>query len=836
VSTLDACQRDGLDFYEIAQQLNDNIEGLALHLLGEPNLLLSTRQQLRFGNRGSIAVEIAGPKRGTWFDHENSKGGDGIELICVMKGVDRREAFEFGCDWLGVDTGRTSPNNRPAHGASPYGDSKRNRGGRDFQILARYSYCDEVGNLLFEVVRLYPKDFRQRRPNGNADWIWSTKDTRKVPYRLPELLAAPNDQWVFIVEGEKDADNLIKRGLIATTNPGGAAKVIPGRTVKSKWRPEYNKFFNGRRVCILPDNDECGRAHAQDVARNLSPLAADLRIVNLTGLLEKGDVSDWLAAGGTREALLRIVENTPAFGAGRPGSRSPNGKDHQTQSDDTENDDEGLDAGANIEAAVALLPQWVIDRLNDPRAAERSTLFSVIKKLIELDHDNATIERLIRAYPSAIGAKYAGRSDLADEIARVRSKTAAGPKLRGKATKFDDELTAADLAAERARTQKTVEPLIADFNRRYSVVNEAGKVWVFEWREDPVMHREVLDRISHADFRRLYENRRIDVVLGKAIVSKSVADLWLAHPARRQYLAGVTFDPTRKAPPEYMNLWRGFAVEPKPGDWGLMRDHIQRVICSGVPEYADYVLSWIARAFQLPSQPGEVALVLRGKKGIGKGIFGSWFFKAFGQHGIPLISPTQLVGRFNEHLRDCVALFADEAFFAGDKQHEGVLQGLITEPLLTIEGKYQRVVIVPNMLHIILASNSEWVIPASSVERRYCVFDVADNRRGDFSYFAAIERQMKEGGLAAMLHELLARNISDFEVRAVPQTEALVIQKTLSLSSLERWWLAVLSRGFLWKSRFGADYFRNWQTFYSTELLHRSYLQWCQENRPYDRK
>jgi hypothetical protein len=140
------------------------------------------------------------------------------------------------------------------------------------------------------------------------------------------------------------------------------------------------------------------------------------------------------------------------------------------------------------------------------------------------------------------------------------------------------------------------------------------------------------------------------------------------------------------------------------------------------------------------------------------------------------------------------------------------------------------------MLHIILASNHGWVIPASVDERRFAVFDVADNKCGDIPYFAAIDRQMNEGGLAAMLHELLARDISGFEVRDAPQTEALKIQKTLSLSSLEKWWLAVLSRGFVWKSRHGANYFRTWKAFYTTELLYRSYLQWCHESRPFGRE
>jgi len=162
-----------------------------------------------------------------------------------------------------------------------------------------------------------------------------------------------------------------------------------------------------------------------------------------------------------------------------------------------------------------------------------------------------------------------------------------------------------------------------------------------------------------------------------------------------------------------------------------MRAHIEKVLCSGVPEWSNYVLDWSARAVQRPHEAAEVALVFRGIEGCGKGTFGRWFAKIFGQHGLQIISPEQLVGRFNEHLRDCIVLFADEAFFAGDRKHEGVLKGLITEPFLPVEGKHIKVVVVPNMLHVILSSNNEWVVPASSDARRYAVFDVPDSRVGN---------------------------------------------------------------------------------------------------------
>jgi putative DNA primase/helicase len=168
------------------------------------------------------------------------------------------------------------------------------------RIAATYDYRDERRELLFQVVRFEPKDFRPRRPSGDG-WIWNLGDVRRVLYRLPDLLAAKPDEPVFVVEGEKDVDTLVRLGLCATTSPGGAGK----------WRPEYSKALDDRQVVILPDNDEPGRKHAADVTQALAGRAASVTVVELPGLPPKGDVSDWLAKGGTTAALLSMVETAP---------------------------------------------------------------------------------------------------------------------------------------------------------------------------------------------------------------------------------------------------------------------------------------------------------------------------------------------------------------------------------------------------------------------------------------------------------------------------------------------------------------------------------------------
>lgn len=200
---------------------------------------------------------------------------------------------------------RCGLHHNPSTEASPPTGSGAKR-----RIVATYGYQDTSGALLYETVRYSPKDFRQRRPKTASarpehgeDWEWSLGDVQRVPYRLPDLLAADAANWVYVVEGEKDVDNLRALGLVATCNVGGAGK----------WRDEYGQHFVNRRVIILPDNDDAGAQHAEQVAVTLHGVAAEVRIVLLPGLPHKGDVSDWLAAGGTTEELATLVETTDSW-------------------------------------------------------------------------------------------------------------------------------------------------------------------------------------------------------------------------------------------------------------------------------------------------------------------------------------------------------------------------------------------------------------------------------------------------------------------------------------------------------------------------------------------
>ena len=161
---------------------------------------------------------------------------------------------------------------------------------------AVYQYQNDKGYLVFETVRFEGNKFRQRRYGAYGKVIWDLKGVTLLPYRYNEWRFDSHEDWLFIPEGERDTDRLWNEGLPATTNPPGAGK----------WRKEYNCEFQGRRVCLLSDNDSTGHAHVKDIATNLLGIASEIVILYLPDLEPKGDISDWLETNSVDE-LLKLV-------------------------------------------------------------------------------------------------------------------------------------------------------------------------------------------------------------------------------------------------------------------------------------------------------------------------------------------------------------------------------------------------------------------------------------------------------------------------------------------------------------------------------------------------
>jgi putative DNA primase/helicase len=161
------------------------------------------------------------------------------------------------------------------------------------RIVATYDYTDENGNLLYQVVRYQPKDFKQRRPDGCGGWTWR-KGARQVLYHLPEVLEAP---IVFVVEGERDVETLREYGFVATTNAGGA---------KGHWAPQFTEALRGREVILIPDNDAPGRKRVLNIARALLGKVARLVVLELEG--GSKDVTEWFGQGHSELELIAQLD------------------------------------------------------------------------------------------------------------------------------------------------------------------------------------------------------------------------------------------------------------------------------------------------------------------------------------------------------------------------------------------------------------------------------------------------------------------------------------------------------------------------------------------------
>lgn len=367
--------------------------------------------------------------------------------------------------------------------------------------------------------------------------------------------------------------------------------------------------------------------------------------------------------------------------------------------------------------------------------------------------------------------------------------------------------------------EKAIDPVLQEFNTRFAVIeNFGGMPKVIEELDDAAYGRPRLSKMSFSAFKERFCNRRVQIGMDKNDnpTYMEAGKWWIMHPARRQYHT-IIFNPGGEAGVHY-NMWRGFRCEARPGDCDLFLQHVRDNICRGDEEHYEYLLRWMARAVQRPASAGQIAVVLRGGQGTGKGVFAKTFGHLFGRHFLHISNSSHLVGNFNAHLRDSVVLFADEAFYAGDKKHESVLKTLVTEEVLAIEAKGVDVEMSPNYTHIVMASNHDWVVPAGSDERRYFVLDVGEEHKQDTKYFKAILHQMKNGGYEALLHHLSTLDIREFNVRDFPRTQALHDQKIMSLSPEESWWYGRLQDGAVLSSQTA------WKTEVVKEDLYEDYI------------
>lgn len=250
----------------------------------------------------------------------------------------------------------------------------------------------------------------------------------------------------------------------------------------------------------------------------------------------------------------------------------------------------------------------------------------------------------------------------------------------------------------------------------------------------------------------------------------------------------ICFEPdTSKAPKQALNSWSDFAVQPALGDWSNLKAHILENVCDGNVGHFEWLLDWMAQIFQQPGRKSGSAVAFIGGKGTGKTKVVEWLSKAVAPYSVTISQPKHLTGSFNAHLHGKILLVAEESFWAGDRQASSALKHLITSETIMIEQKGKDAFEMSNHTRLVFTSNEKWVAPvdADGDSRRYLILRVADHRKNDTEFFAAIDEQMSNGGLEAMVHELLERTPAHpnwSHLRQPPKTDALAQQRLETLT------------------------------------------------------
>lgn len=372
-------------------------------------------------------------------------------------------------------------------------------------------------------------------------------------------------------------------------------------------------------------------------------------------------------------------------------------------------------------------------------------------------------------------------------------------------------------------------------NDAYCTVMLGGKFRIAREIHNPALDRKALEFSSEADFRARLRNRKVEKQTDKGPKAVPISEEWLEWGQRRDY-DGVLFDPERQHK-GWLNLWTGWGVEPRPGDWSTTKELVHDVLCDGQSELSEFVFNWMAHMVQKPWMPAEVAICFRGDKGTGKSTLGGLLVALSGRHGLTLTDPKHITGSFNSHLMETVFMFADEAIPPTDRASQSKLKGMLTGNTIMIEPKGIPAFPSKSCLHVMIASNSDWFVDASAEgqERRYFISEVSNKRQQDIKFFARLHKQMYEdGGLEAMLHDLLARDIKGWAPRGnIPESQALASQKLLNLSPIGKWWFSALDEA-VFPSDFCTMEEEDWDLFPVRgfiEDLKNSFISWCESTR-----
>lgn len=327
-----------------------------------------------------------------------------------------------------------------------------------------------------------------------------------------------------------------------------------------------------------------------------------------------------------------------------------------------------------------------------------------------------------------------------------------------------------------------------DFMDTYFVSNIGGKTVVID-------RSDINKQYDFTNFARLKSHIKEKKKIVKTdddgnetwkIIEKSVVDRFLNDVAER--FDNVVFKPSGNIKNGEYNFFTGWPYSPKESTkHHAFLDHIFNNICSKDVDLYEYILDWMAHIIQYPEKKIDKALVIRGNQGTGKGFFVQEFGSLLGNAFHHLTNMGPLTGRFNSELVNNLLVFADEVTWGGKRAEGSRLKTFISEDRINIEFKGKDVVPMNNFARLIIASNHEWVVPVEGGDRRYVVIDIDDRNKEDKVYFNNIHQEMLDGGYEALMFKLVNRDLSNRDWSKIPNTQARLDQKMLSLDHHEQW-------------------------------------------------